>query len=67
MKRLEGDILIKCGGWNKQDYYVDRITEAILERGEEFVMVDDEVYEEAVRAYEASTKNVVELKGERDS
>lgn len=52
MKRLEWDFLIKCHGWDKQEYYVDRMTEALLE-GEDTIMIPEEDYEEAFAVREA--------------
>lgn len=46
MRQIDGDFLLKCHGWSKSEYYVDRMTEALLE-GKASIMIPDEDYEEA--------------------
>lgn len=53
--RITWDVLIKCVGWPKQDYYAGKMTEATL-KGHDFLMIPQSDYDEAMRCIEARRK-----------
>lgn len=53
--RLTWDVLVKCVGWPKQDYYADKMTEATL-KGQDFIMIPQSDYDEAMLCLEARRK-----------
>lgn len=53
--RLSSDVLVKCVGWEKQDYYEEQMIKAILS-GKDFIMIPKSDYDEAMRVLENRRK-----------
>lgn len=50
MKELSATDLAKCVNWDKQDFYVRKLTSQILRGGsDKFILVPDADYEEAMK------------------
>lgn len=52
MKQLPFDILTKCIGWDKQQYYMRELTRAILSGSKDkFLLIPDNDYNAAINCY----------------
>lgn len=57
MKRIEYDTLVKCVNWEKQKYYLGEATKSLLSGiSDNFLLIPDEDYEEAMQALAASRR-----------
>ena len=56
-KRIEYDTLVKCVNWEKQKYYLGEATKSLLSGiSDNFLLIPDEDYEEAMQALAASRR-----------
>lgn len=58
MKQLSFDILTKCVGWDKQQYYMQELTNAILSGSKDkFLLIPDDDYNDAIYCYNQRKEN----------